>query len=157
MIESNFDRTTYLIPDEPGVDQMHSVLRGEIAAVETYQSVLETMVDDPAAVELYKTLEDHRNAVSFWKEQIQREGLEPDNSSGPWGTAALAVVAAAKLLGNVAALRALREGEEHGLTLYLELLTNDELTMDQRNYIRDVLIPQQRGHITALEEMKKVH
>ena len=157
MIESNYDRTAYLIPDEPAVDQMNSMLRGEISAMEAYQSVLEKLENDPDAERLHQFLDDHQSAVQFWQEQIDREGAEHDESSGPWGTAVEAFIATAKLLGNVAALSALKEGEEHGLKLYEELLASDDLSMDQRNYIRDTLIPKQRQHIMSLEAMKKVH
>jgi len=157
MIESNYDRTTYLIPDEPGIDQMNSMLRGEISATEAYQMVLEKLEHDPDGPKLHQFLDDHQAAVTYWKEQIDREGAFSDESSGPWGTAVEAFVATAKLLGNVAALSALKEGEEHGLKLYEEMLASDDLTMDQRNYIRDVLIANQRKHIANLEAMKKVH
>ena len=157
MIESNYDRTAYLIPDEPGVDQMNSVLRGEISATEAYQSVLEKLETDPDSPRLHQFLDDHQSAVTYWQEQIDREGAEHDASSGPWGSAVEAFVATAKLLGNVAALSALKEGEEHGLKLYEEMLASDDLTMDQRNYIREDLIPKQRQHINSLEAMKKVH
>lgn len=157
MIESNFDRTAYLIPDEPGVDEMNSVLRGEISATEAYQSVLKKLETDPDSGKLHQFLDDHQSAVTYWQDQIDREGAFHEESSGPWGTAVEAFVATAKLLGNVAALSALKEGEEHGLKLYEQMLANDDITMDQRNYIRDVLIPKQRQHISSLEAMKKVH
>lgn len=157
MIESNYDRTAYYIPDEPGIDQMNSVLRGEISATEAYKSVLEILENDPDSPNLHQFLNEHQSAVSYWKDQIDREGAAHDETSGPWGTAVEAFVATAKLLGNVAALSALKEGEEHGLKLYEEMLASDDLTMDQRNYIRDILIPRQRQHIARLEVMKKVH
>ncbi len=156
MIESNFDRTAYLVPDEPGVDQMNSLLRGEISAVEAYQMVLEKLDLDPDGLNLHEFLEDHKKAVEYWKEQIDREGAFCDETSGPWGTAVEAFIATAKLLGNNVALLALDEGEAHGLKVYEEVLGSDDLTMGQRAYVRDLLIPKQRKHIALLDEMKKV-
>ena len=156
MIESNFDRTAYLIPDEPGVDQMNSLLRGEISAVEAYVMVLEKLEQDPDAINLHEFLDDHTKAVAYWKEQIDREGAFSEESSGPWGTAVEAFIATAKLLGNNVAISALDEGEAHGLKVYEEVLGSDDMTRDQRAHVRDVLIPNQRKHIALLDEMKKV-
>lgn len=157
MIESNFERTAYLVPDEPGIDQMSSLLRGEISATEAYESVLKKLEADPDSARLHEFLRHHQSAVEYWKTQLDREGVESDETSGPWGTAVEAFVATAKLLGNVAALSALKEGEEHGLKLYEEMLLSTDLAMNQRSYIRDVLIPKQHQHIASLEAMKKVH
>ena len=44
-------------------------------------------------------------------------GEDNDTSSGAWGTFAKAVEGSAKLLGNKAAIRALKTGEEHGVNV----------------------------------------
>lgn len=151
MIESNFDRAAYAAPMEPAISEISSLLRGEIAATEAYESVMESLAGDPDVERLQDYYDDHLNAVAYWKAQLNNQGMVAENSSGPWGTAVEAFVATAKLLGNSTALTALKEGEEHGLNKYEDMLENTEITETQKAFIRDVLIPNQRKHIYSLE------
>jgi hypothetical protein len=149
--------TTYAFPQTPEVDDMNQILRGEISATESYQQVMEKLAHDPEAVRLQEFLDDHHNAVTYWKAQVDDKGALADQSSGSWGTAVEAIVGAAKLLGSTATLAALKEGEEHGLKMYERLLESSELTDRNKSYIRDFLIPNQCKHINSLKVMMKFH
>ena len=73
--------------------------------------------------------------------------------SSDLGAFAKAVEGTAKLLGNAAALKALKEGEEHGLKDYEDALNDKNLPADCQALIRG-LIPRQRQHITTLDGLK---
>ena len=104
------------------VDDLNKCLRGELSAMETYRQALDkAREDDDFATEvqhLSRILEDHRNAASQLRRAIQQLGGTPSEDSGAWGTWSKAVMGTAKLFGDTAALKALKEGEESGLKDY---------------------------------------
>jgi hypothetical protein len=157
MIESNFDRTSYVVPLEPVISELSALLRGEIAATEAYELVMESTSSDLDVRRLQEFYDDHLTAVAYWKAQLVSQGMVAENSSGPWGAAVEAFVATANFLGSTTALAALKEGEEHGHTLYEAMLESEVVTETQKAFIRDVLIPNQRRHIYSLESLKKFH
>ena len=62
--------------------------------------------------------------------------------SGPWGTFAKAVEGGAKIFGTSAAISALEEGEDHGLSDYKGDLS--DLTPDMQRFITSEILPEQR-------------
>lgn len=134
-------------------DTLNSLLRGEIAATETYQQALEKVGDEPGAAELRRIHAEHRDAANTLRQHVRRHGGEPDHGSGAWGTFASAFEGSAKLFGNATALRALRQGEESGLSSYEDALGDDSLPADCQDYIRGTLLPQTREHIATLDRI----
>ncbi len=138
-------------------EAINEILRGEIAAMEAYQQVFDKISDDPDAIHLDMLFEEHKNAVEFWRNQATRELAYPETDSGVWGTAVEAFVGVSKLLGDRAALTALRKGEEYGLDMYREMLLRPELTMEQKDAIEETFIPRQKAHITSLSHLIEKH
>jgi uncharacterized protein (TIGR02284 family) len=135
------------------VDQINSLLRGEISAVETYNLAIEKVGDDHVsdATLLRAIAQEHGEHAQHLRDEIRRLGGEADDSSGAWGVYAKTIEAAAKLFGDASALKALKEGEEHGLKDYREAL--DDLDGSTRRLVAEVLIPAQQRHITTLDAM----
>jgi uncharacterized protein (TIGR02284 family) len=135
------------------VDQINSLLRGEISAVETYNLAIEKVGEDHVsdATLLRAIAQEHGEHAQRLREEIRRLGGEADDSSGAWGAYAKAIEATAKLFGDASALKALKEGEEHGLKDYREAL--DDLDESTRRLVAEVLIPAQQRHITTLDAM----
>ena len=131
------------------------ILRGEISAKEAYQQVLEKVEDDPEAYRLNQFKLDHENAVRFWKKQAKQTGVIPEKSSSIWGTVVETFVGASKIIGEETALRALKKGEEHGLSHYQKMLESDMLTDFQKSEIRKTFIPRQSRHIESINTMIK--
>ena len=138
------------------IDNMEEVLRGEMSAVEAYEQVIEKIDETPEVIHLRELLINHREAVSYWKRQVRTEHATPDNFSGTWGVFVETFVGVAKLLGSTATLKALKEGEEHGLSQYENLLEDESASLVNKNYIRNVLIPNQKRHISTIEAMVKI-
>lgn len=136
-----------------GVAQLNSLLRGEISAVETYRQAIEKAGHDrPSGVtQLRAIAQEHGEHAQRLRDEIRRLGGKPDDSSGVWGVWAKAVEGTAKLFGDASALKALKEGEEHGLKDYREAL--DDVDETARRLISEVLIPAQQRHIATLDSM----
>ena len=135
------------------VEQLNSLLRGEISAVQTYDQAIRRIGDDfgPEAAELRRIAQEHGEHAQDLRARVRTLGGDPDDSAGAWGTLVQAVEGTARLFGDPAALKALREGEEHGLRDYRDALS--ELDVESRRLVQDALLPAQLRHIQALEGM----
>ena len=132
---------------------LDSLLRGEMSAIETYRMAIEKLAgsNKPGVAELQRIQRDHRDAADLLWHHLERKGERPSEGSGAWGAFAKAVEGTAKLLGNKAALKALKEGEEHGLKEYEEAL-DDEISPELQSVIR-ALISRQQSHIQTLDRL----
>jgi uncharacterized protein (TIGR02284 family) len=138
---------------DEGISVLNSLLRGELAATETYQQAIDKLDNDPSSAVLRQMHVQHREAANTLRQHIREHGGEPDHGSGAWGTWAKLVEGTAKLLGNTAALKALKEGEEHGVKEYEEALEENTVPTDCKALIRAQLLPQTRNHILALDRI----
>lgn len=135
------------------IDQLNSLLRGEISAVETYVLVARKIEDDRAGdAALLRQIEmEHGRNAQLLREEIKRLGGEADNSSGAWGTWAKVVEGVATMFGDPVALKALKEGEEHGLKDYRDAV--EKLDGTGLELVERLLIPAQQRHIALLDEL----
>lgn len=135
------------------IDQLNSLLRGEISSVETYDQAIRKVDDEhlSEATALRAIAQEHGEHAQILRDAIRRLGGEADDSSGPWGAWAKIVEGTAKLFGDTSALKALKEGEEHGLKDYEEAL--DDVDPASRELFTSRLIPNQRRHIQTLNGM----
>lgn len=101
------------------MDDLNTLLRDELSATETYRQALEKIRaehgHDARFQQLADMQRDHEQAAAQLRSLIQQMGGQASNDSGAWGTWARTVMGTAKLLGDKAALKALKEGEESGL------------------------------------------
>jgi uncharacterized protein (TIGR02284 family) len=135
------------------VSQLNSLLRGEMSAIETYrQAVLKVGEGEPGSAELRALQHDHRDAADALWHHIEQHGGKPSEGSGAWGSFAKAIEGTAKLFGNAAALKALKEGEEHGLKDYQDALEDKNLPADCQALIRGI-IEKHRGHLAVLDRL----
>jgi uncharacterized protein (TIGR02284 family) len=143
---------------EEATESLNGLLRGELSAVETYRQARERVQDEAAAAQLLRIEEDHEQAVAQLRESVRTHGGQPSESSGPWGTWAQAVTGAAKMFGVEAVLKVLKEGEEHGMKEYEEILANEDTDAACKRVVRETLIPQQQEHIAAIDQcMRTLH
>ncbi|HLL88480.1 MAG TPA: DUF2383 domain-containing protein [Tepidisphaeraceae bacterium] len=139
------------------VRQLNSLLRGEIASVETYKMAIDKVAaSDPAAAEaagLLREVQDaHGRAAQTLRDRILELGGEPSDSSGAWGTWATTVQGTLSLFGgDRGALKALKEGEEHGLKDYQEAV--DDVDPTTRTVIQNQLLPAQQRHVGVIDRL----
>lgn len=132
------------------VDALNELLRGEMSAIETYRQAMEKA--EAGSQDLNRFAKDHRDAADqLWK-HVEQHGGKPAESSGAWGSWAQAVQGTAKLFGTAAALKALKEGEEHGLKEYRGALENEDMAPECTELIR-TLAAKQQEHITGLDRL----
>ncbi len=140
-------------PSEKNVrGQLDTYLRGEISAAETYRIAIEGLQSNPAAptnlAALREIQQEHGRAAQALRDRIRQLGGEASDSSGLWGTWARLATSVANLFGNSTSLKALKEGEEHGLREYAEAL--EEIDVTSAELLGQQLIPAQQRHIEAL-------
>lgn len=138
------------------VTTLNSLLRGELSATETYQQAMAKVSSGPGSAELSQLHTEHRDAANTLREHVRQHGGEPDHGSGAWGVFAKAVEGTAKLFGNTAALKALKEGEESGISSYEAALKDNSLPADCQTLIRTKLLPQTRAHIPVLDRLMEM-
>jgi rubrerythrin len=138
---------------EDRTEGLNRLIRGELSAIETYRQALDKMKDAPEATELHAIMVDHRTAAQVWREHVTERGGNPADSSGPWGGWAKFVEGAAQLFGNAAALKALKEGEEHGIKEYETFLADSTADDECKELARTRFLPQCRSHIAMLDQL----
>ncbi|MEP6995424.1 MAG: DUF2383 domain-containing protein [Acidobacteriota bacterium] len=135
------------------VEHLNSLLRGEISAAETYKMAIDKVGGDRQGegAQLRAIAQEHGEHAQRLRDEIRRAGGEADDASGTWGAYAKTIEAAASLFGDASALKALKEGEEHGLKDYRAAL--DSVDEPARKLIAETLIPAQQRHITSLDAL----
>jgi hypothetical protein len=130
---------------------LHRLLRGELAAVESYEHALRDVQDHPSRELLWSFLEDHRRAVSVLTRHTAAAGDTPATSAGVWGAFVRAVEKAASWIDDPTTLKALKEGEVHGLDEYRNALSEDQLEPAVRRIVEGELLPLQGEHVEELD------
>lgn len=138
-----------------GVGQLNSLLRGEISAAETYRMAIDKIADSTTTVAnaglLREIQEEHGRAAQGLRDRIRELGGEASDSSGAWGVWAKTVQGTMNLFGDASSLKALKEGEEHGLKDYQEAL--DDVDASSAQLIQNQFIPAQQRHINLLDQL----
>src|SRR5207245_1420100 len=155
MASDDTTTTNYEFDDRgEAVRQMNSLLRGEISAAETYRMAIEKITDGQVSENVHmleQMQQEHGRAAQELRERIRSLGGEPSESSGAWGAWAQTVQGTMNLFGDAAALKSLKEGEEHGLKDYEQAVEDsDPLTA---SLIKSELIPNQHRHIELLDQL----
>lgn len=131
--------------------QLDDLIRGEMAAVKTYDTALEKVKDEKEMAKLKKIREDHVSAVAKLKTFANKDVAEDTKTAGAWGSFASAYTGGAKLFGNDAALKALTQGEEHGINEYKEAINDDTIKPELKQMIKTQFLPKQEEHIKTLK------
>jgi hypothetical protein len=138
---------------DKSVDTLNNFLRGEIAAVETYDQALAKLEDDLSIAErLRECRASHQDRVSLLLGEIDRRGGEPASSSGSWGAFAKLATGGAKAFGKKAAIAVLEEGEDHGLKQYRDDLP--KLDVAARATLEQPLMSEQLRTHSAISALK---
>ena len=147
-------------PADPSaaVARLNALLRGELSAAETYRSLLARLAAEGHATHvpaLESMLAEHDRSASALRGRVEDLGGSPADGSGVWGVWSHAVQSTLTLFaGDAGGLRALREGEEHGLRDYESALNGVDGTSAQ--LIQDRLMPAQQKHLVTLDHILAV-
>ena len=137
-------------------DQMNTLLRDELSAVETYQQALgkgeDRLGHESEFEQLAAILNDHERAAARLEALIRKLGSTPTQDSGGWGAWSHIVMGTAKLFGEKSALKALKEGEESGLKEYQDVLQDPAIPGDLKTEV-NTFAANQIAHIRTLDEL----
>jgi uncharacterized protein (TIGR02284 family) len=140
------------------IEQLNELLRGEISAAETYKMAMDKIEKNdrfqPRIDMLHEMQRDHGAAAQRLREQIRALGGEADNDSGAWGAWAKLTQGTSNLFGDKAALKSLKEGEEHGMKDY-ERTLKDGLDPGAEQLVSQ-LLSQQRQHVETLDRLMQM-
>jgi len=134
-------------------DALNGLLRGERAAVETYNLAVARLDDQLVIADLQKIREEHHRAVRALLDHLVEAGGHPTNAASVWDAFASAVSGAAPVIGPTTALAALQQGEEHLLAEYEAALENEALHPDCHRLIRTDLLAACRKHVEELNRL----
>ena len=126
------------------VDQLNSLLQGELSALETYRQVLEKIEDTRAKQVLKDCHMCHSKRVDTIVEKIVSLGGRPAENSGVWGAFAKMMEGGAKVFGDKAAVSMLEEGEDKGLADYKKLVADPDMVV--RELAADLISDQEATH-----------
>lgn len=135
------------------IDALNALLRGEVAAAETYDQVIAKFAGQPQAVELQRLRDEHTEAAAVLRERVRHFGGDPAEGSGLWGKLTAAITGTAKVFGPATALNALKQGEEYGIGQYENALTDPEIDSDDKDLIRGRLLSRANDHVSQLERL----
>jgi hypothetical protein len=138
---------------EASISWLNRLLRGELSAVETYEQAMSKCEKEACAGDLRHLLDQHREAASLLRQQLEQRNEPTSKSSGPWGSFAQLVTGAAKLFGTASTFRALKQGEEHGISEYDSALADENLDPECRELVLRTLLPRCRAHVQRLEAL----
>lgn len=134
------------------IEEINKCLRSELSAIETYQQALDKnraqYGQDAKFERLAQILDEHRQAAARLRTIIEQQGGTPSTDSGAWGAWSKTVMAAAKLFGDKAALKALKEGEESGLKEYQRIARDAGASTEN---VVSAFIGRQEAHIQDLD------
>lgn len=125
-----------------GTDDLNTLLRGELAAVNAYQRALRSAENRATvdAAEILRFASEHQRTVAALQVAVRFLGGVPASEAATGGAFAR--------LRDTATLRELLDGERSGLRMYEA--ANGTLDGDALDLVANELIPRQRTHIAQL-------
>lgn len=134
--------------------EVSELIRGEMSAVKSFDTVIGKMRESQDRETLKSIREDHVRAIDTLKKYAGSDDsvVRDTSSSGPWGNFASAFAGGASFFGDKVAIKALKLGEEHGISEYRELLKNSSISSDVRKVIETELLPQQEKHLSTISK-----
>ncbi len=132
--------------------QVDELIRGEMSAVKSIDAILSRIKDETEKGQLSAIRQDHVQAVDKLKSFAGAEFRESaPKTPGPWGAFAAAFTSGASFFGDKAALRALKVGEQHGLSEYQEAMKDVSMDSKLREVIQKDLLPIQEQHLRTID------
>ena len=135
--------------------QIDDLIRGELAALKAYDVALKDVKEESQKMKLQKIRKEHEKNVSILSKYVasKPELLEDSKEAGVWGQFAKTWTKTRSFIGNDGALKALKDGEEHGIGEYEEALEDDSIPKTLKETIRTELLPKQKKHMETLNTL----
>lgn len=151
------DKKPHNVLDDDAVaaQYLNTLLRGEIAAVNSYDLARKKFATDAAIKTIDKILFNHKSNVDFLKKKIFSKNETPSTNTGAWGLAVELIIKSTKFLGETPLIMALREGEDLGLKDYKYFLSSNVPENKSIHVIKNQIIPNTENNILLLNKLLK--
>ncbi len=133
-------------------ENLNSLLKGELSAVESYEIALKHAKTDHVIAAFNDCMQCHAKRANALSGLITQMGGEPALKSGAWGAFAKTVEAGSAILGEGPSIGSLQEGEDQGIELYKAEMKN--LEEPEYAIVRNELYPAQERTQKRLADLK---
>ncbi|MBA2405285.1 MAG: ferritin-like domain-containing protein [Bdellovibrionales bacterium] len=130
--------------------QVDELIRGELAAIKSFDAVLPKIKDTNEKQKLSEMRMDHVKAVDSLKRFVRNFDEKNVDTAGPWGAFATAFAGGASFFGDKVSIKALKMGEEHGIQEYREAIEDGSIDPNLKRVIQTELLPQQQQHLSVI-------
>jgi len=133
---------------------VHSMVEAELAAAEACAVVLRRFEGQPAAKELRRIQQEHREAANELR-MHENEG-RTSRAEPAWKKVARTISSLAYRLSNTAALRSLCRAEDQCFRLYKDAVFEKEVPVECQALIWSTLLPRLEAHRSSLDRLNGV-
>jgi len=131
---------------------LNSLLRDELAAVDSYRRAMARVRDPDAREELATALEAHAHRAEALRDRVKALGGKPAASPGPLGALFAIVEGAASLVSERATVALLEEEENRGLSRYRSEMPR--LDPESHRLVLEHLLPEQEQTYYAVATLR---
>jgi hypothetical protein len=139
-----------------GTGVLHTLLRGHLAAVESYSLAIGKIEDQRILQGLQAIRDDHSRAVQLLRKQLGGRGEQAVANPGPWAAMSAASTGEDGILSPATILAALIQGEQQSVIEHEDVLKKDELNSECLSLVRGVCLANARKHIEELNRLMGV-
>jgi hypothetical protein len=135
-------------------ETVHCMVEAELAAADACAVVLRRFEGQPAAKELRRIQQEHREAANELRahENMGRSG----RSASTWGKLARTISSLAQRLSSTAAMRSLCRAEDKCFRLYKDAVFEKEVPVECQALIWSTLLPRLEAHRSSLHNLHEV-
>jgi bacterioferritin (cytochrome b1) len=135
------------------IDTLNSLLRDELAAVESYDVALHDRSAFSGKTELSRCQRSHEVRADILRDKIVSLGGQPATTSGLTGKWSKLVETGAAAIGDDLAIRVLEQGEDHVLRDYRRSVSN--VDPDVREFLERLIVPEEENTHRAMSDLKQ--
>ncbi|HXT01936.1 MAG TPA: CBS domain-containing protein [Elusimicrobiota bacterium] len=128
-----------------------ALVSDELAAIDTYKQVLQTVTSGKAGDALRRIENEHEEAARLLKDGLRRIGVEAPRRAGGARAWAASRRKAGELPDDKSSISLLRDGERREIEDYESALDDDSLDPGIKKLIESSLLPKTRAHVPALD------
>ena len=139
-----------------GDSELQKIVNGESSAVQAYEIALEKMDRLIERNRLKKILNEHKEALAYWRTKLEKKGKTAKAYQSIWEQVVNSLMRASSLLSKEKTLLLLKKGESFGLRKYKKLIEHSREIDDLKRERVEFFLKSQAGHIDCLNEVLRM-
>jgi hypothetical protein len=133
-------------------ETVQSMVEAELGAAEACAVLLQRFDGQPAAKELRRIQQEHREAANELR--LYNGKASSGHASGAWRKLARTILSLAQRLSTSAALRSLHKAEETCFRLYKDAVFQKDVPIECQALIWSTLLPRMEAHRSSLNRLQ---